>query len=263
MFSPTHTALIAAATGLILTTIIVVPNVSQVFVNEACKEGGASALVELDNILALTCPLGEDARAGTAPVIEKLNITAILEAEAKADVTTCTGADSAFTMGAACIQKLCEKKCSMAPATDVQGNSISDQFIGLIYSLMPSNLVLGMGEGQLLGLIVVSVFTGLHADEHGLIMTASEEISKLVFVFVQMLIVLSPPAVFSLVLPEIAGADLMKLVEYISLLYGCFIVAESIHLFGTYPLLYFLFTRKNPYAYMRKLVDSATHVTTS
>jgi Na+/H+-dicarboxylate symporter len=142
-----------------------------------------------------------------------------------------------------------------------KGPSMGTIFSNLLLMLFTDNLFAAAAETQLLPLIVFSIiFAGMLTtlgskvdDMTGLI----AEVNTALMSFVMLLMNLAPIGIFCLVASRFGEAQAKG--EFIQTLSqtGSFVltvlVGLSIHLFGTLPLLFWIFKRQNPYHFMRNM----------
>ena len=145
-------------------------------------------------------------------------------------------------------------------ATD-EGPSLGTIFSNLLLMLFTDNLFAAAAETQLLPLIVFSiVFAGMLTTLGSKVDDMTELISEAntaLMSFVMLLMNLAPIGIFCLVASRFGEAQAKG--EFIQTLSqtGSFVltvlIGLGIHLFGTLPLLYWIFKRKNPYHFMRNM----------
>ena len=141
------------------------------------------------------------------------------------------------------------------------GPSMGTIFSNLLLMLFTDNLFASAAETQLLPLIVFSiVFAGMLTTLGSKVDDMTElitEVNTALMSFVMLLMNLAPIGIFCLVASRFGEAQAKG--EFIQTLSqtGSFVltvlVGLSIHLFGTLPLLFWIFKRQNPYHFMRNM----------
>ncbi|KAK4105730.1 Sodium:dicarboxylate symporter [Parathielavia hyrcaniae] len=116
-------------------------------------------------------------------------------------------------------------------------------------SLIPQNVVKSLADDALLGILVTAVVVGYLLNTTSRIVAVLEEIEVLITRIITFLIKIAPIGVFFLILPNLFRLDIRDIGENLGILIGGGVANMSIHLFIVLPLIFFAFTRKNPYAY--------------
>ena len=159
------------------------------------------------------------------------------------------------------IQKIFPQLAKEKEEADEEGPSLGTIFSNLLLMLFTDNLFAAAAETQLLPLIVFSiVFAGMLTTLGSKVDDMTELISEAntaLMSFVMLLMNLAPIGIFCLVASRFGEAQAKG--EFIQTLSqtGSFVltvlIGLGIHLFGTLPLLYWIFKRKNPYHFMRNM----------
>lgn len=94
-------------------------------------------------------------------------------------------------------------------------------------------------------------------NEPTILLAFMKDINDILVTIIQWVIYLTPIAVFSLIVGALATQDdLAETFENIGILVLAAVTAIGAHLLIVYPALFYLFTRENPYAYMKYLVPA-------
>ncbi|TDZ34309.1 Excitatory amino acid transporter 3 [Colletotrichum spinosum] len=131
-----------------------------------------------------------------------------------------------------------------------QGQSIPDTVTELFNSLIPANVVDALASDHLLAVLVTAVVVGYLLDDRGgksSILKACREIEALIMVIITFLIKLAPIGVFFLILPNMFKLDINDIGVNLGILMGGSISSMFLHLFVVLPIIFFAFTRENPY----------------
>ena len=131
----------------------------------------------------------------------------------------------------------------------------------LAHMLVPENLFKHMAEMELLPLIVFSIFFAAVLTMMGssgkpvvdFIQSANDALMRLILIFMK----IAPLGIFFLVAGRFGEAQAKgEFVQQLSQIGSYFItvlLGLGIHFFGTLPLIYWLVTKKNPYAFIGKM----------
>jgi len=127
---------------------------------------------------------------------------------------------------------------------------------GTLENIVPNNIVSAMADSQLLGVMTFGVMVGLlipdrgPSDDTSLIVTLANEVQVVMIKLMFVVIAFTPFAVMSLLSAIMLEYDLSELSEYLGWLFAAGFASQCLQAFGVYPVLYFLFTRKNPCRYL-------------
>ncbi|KAF2721820.1 putative Sodium/dicarboxylate symporter [Polychaeton citri CBS 116435] len=133
------------------------------------------------------------------------------------------------------------------------GNAPHDIVVNVAYSFIPANVVAALADDSLLAVLVTAVIVGcLIQGPDSSLLRAIREIEKIVMTIITFLIKLAPIGVFFLILGNLMTLDIADIGLNLGILIGGSITGMFIHLFLVLPLLFFIFTRSNPYAYWLK-----------
>lgn len=138
------------------------------------------------------------------------------------------------------------------------GDGITNQGVSMIdtiLNIIPKNIFASMADGDMLPIILFSVFVGIMLAKLGeKTSTISKFFSECNDVMMEMTLTVmkaAPIGVFCMIARTIAtiGFDaFLPLLKYM----GCVILALGVQMFGVYLLLLFGFTRLNPFTFIRK-----------
>lgn len=127
-----------------------------------------------------------------------------------------------------------------------------DVIVELFRSFIPNNIVSSLAEDGLLAVLITSVVVGFLIEKDGSLIRAVEEIERMITKVVKFLIMLAPVGVFFLILANLFKLDIASIGQNLGALIGSSVVTILFHLFVVLPLLFFLFTRENPYTFWLK-----------
>lgn len=128
-------------------------------------------------------------------------------------------------------------------------------FVDTLLNIIPKNIIASMAEGDMLPIIVFSVFVGIMLAKLGdKTATVSKFFAEFNEVMMEMTITVmkaAPIGVFCMIARTIAtiGFDaFLPMLKYM----GCVIFALLLQCLGIYQLLLFVFTRLNPFTFIKK-----------
>lgn len=125
--------------------------------------------------------------------------------------------------------------------------------VDLFNTFIPNNLTLALAENQLLALVISSIVVGYLVDpENSGILKVVKELNSMVTRVIAILIKLAPIGVFFLILSNMFKLDVNEVGVNLGYLIAGTISSMMFHLLITLPLLFFLFTRQNPYSHWIK-----------
>lgn len=124
-----------------------------------------------------------------------------------------------------------------------------------ILNIIPKNVIASMAEGDMLPIIVFSVFVGIMLAKLGSkAATVSKFFAEFNDVMMEMTITVmkaAPVGVFCMIARTIATIGFDAFIPMLKYM-GCVIFALALQCFGVYQLLLFVFTRLNPLTFMKK-----------
>jgi len=138
-------------------------------------------------------------------------------------------------------------------AAKTEKQEIPKVVLQMFESLVPANVVNSLATDSLLSVLVMSVVIGYLIDsEHSAIYRVTVEIESIITKIITWLIKMAPVGVFFLILPNLFKLNISEIGQNLGVLMGCALSSMGIHLFIVLPILFFLFTRKNPYTHWAK-----------
>lgn len=124
----------------------------------------------------------------------------------------------------------------------------------LFKSFIPGNVVQALADNELLSILITAVVIGyLIRDANSTLLKLVAEIETMVTRIVAFIIKLAPIGVFFLILPNLMKLDISKIGLNLGMLIGGTLATMAIHVLVVLPVLFFAFTRRNPYAYWLKI----------
>lgn len=131
-----------------------------------------------------------------------------------------------------------------------EGNPIHVVVVQMFESLIPENVVKALAQNELLAVLVTSIIVGYLIDpEDSAIYRAVIEVEKIVTRIIATVIEWAPVGVFSLILSSILRLNLAETGINMGILIAGTLSTMAIHLFVLIPIVFFCFTRVNPYMY--------------
>lgn len=132
-------------------------------------------------------------------------------------------------------------------------NAPHDIIVSVFDSFIPNNVVNALATDSLLAVLVSAIIVGLLIKaENSSLLRAVREIEKIISTIIVFLIKMAPIGVFFLILSNLLTLDIADIGLNLGILIGGSITGMFIHLFIVLPLLFFGFTRTNPYSYWLK-----------
>lgn len=137
-----------------------------------------------------------------------------------------------------------------------------DQFQAILEGFTPTNVMSSAASGDLLGIISFSILFALalpSLEANGGRSTTIEllqEVNAVMFNIIEGLIVFSPIGVFSLVCEKVILFDIAEIIGFIGIFLGTVCVGLAFHNFVTYPTIYAICTRQNPFSYMKGVIPA-------
>ena len=139
----------------------------------------------------------------------------------------------------------------MSDVTISENVSMADTLLNII----PKNVIASMAEGDMLPIIVFSVFVGIMLAKLGnKASTVSKFFGEFNDVMIEMTITVmkaAPIGVFCMIARTIATIGFDAFIPMLKYM-GCVIFALALQCFVVYQLLFFLFTRLNPFTFIKK-----------
>lgn len=138
-------------------------------------------------------------------------------------------------------------------AAKTKEQAIHDVVLAMFESLVPANVVNALATDSLLAVLVMAIVVGyLIEGPTSAIYRVVVEVEVMITKIITWLIKAAPIGVFFLILPNLFKLDISEIGQNLGVLMGCALSGMGIHLFIILPLLFFLFTRKNPYTHWFK-----------
>lgn len=134
-------------------------------------------------------------------------------------------------------------------------NKPHDIVIQVFQSFIPSNIFNALANDSLLAVLVSAVVVGCllkGPDSESSILRAVREVEGIISKIIIFLIKLAPVGVFFLILSNLMTLDIEEIGQNLGVLIGSSIAGMFIHLFIILPIIFFAFTRRNPYSYWLK-----------
>lgn len=140
--------------------------------------------------------------------------------------------------------------------SNIKKRDVVDQIEAIFFGLVPGNIVAAAGTGNLLGCIIFFITLGAFIDhteaKPSPVYRLFKEINDISFMVIKKIIYFTPFAVFCLLYPTIAMVKhLDKLITSVLILVCSLALGILIQCLITYPSLYYIFTRENPFPYMQ------------
>ncbi|GAB9463778.1 Dicarboxylate/amino acid:cation symporter [Globisporangium polare] len=146
-------------------------------------------------------------------------------------------------------------------------SSVSDNLIEILHMVVPANIMEAFVDNTLLSIVAFAIPCGITLAKsfHGPIqlnplLEFLREVNESLVVMTNWVIYFTPYAVFSLLAGSF-GADLTSVVTMSPIVLtlsmsGLFIAAVLVHVLIVIPLIFTLFTRSNPFTYMRHMLPA-------
>jgi len=135
---------------------------------------------------------------------------------------------------------------------DRENVEIPDVVQQMFDSFIPQNIFHALANDSLLAILITSVVIGYLLNPGSAIIKVLEEIEVLITTIITFLIKIAPIGVFFLILPNLFRLDIRDIGVNLGILIGGGVANMAIHLFIVLPILFFAFTRTNPYTYWFK-----------
>lgn len=123
-----------------------------------------------------------------------------------------------------------------------------EQVVALFNTLIPSNLAKAYYDNELLALLVTAIVVGyMIKPGNSSILRVVKEVNDMIVRIITVIIKLAPIGVFFLILPNMFGLNIREVGTNLGILIGGSISSMFVHLWILLPIIYFAFTRQNPY----------------
>lgn len=124
----------------------------------------------------------------------------------------------------------------------------------LFQSFVTNNVFYSMSNDELLAVLIMAMVIGyLIPSKESHFFKLVQEVEIMIMRIIAWLIKAAPYGVFSLVLSNLMKLSLAEIGKNLGMLIGGTLGTMAIHVFVVLPLLFFIFVRKNPYAYWLKI----------
>ena len=128
-----------------------------------------------------------------------------------------------------------------------------DIVVQVFESFIPNNVVAALAEDSLLAVLISAVVVGcLIKGPDSSLLRAVKEIERIVTIIITFLIKLAPIGVFFLILANLMTLEMSDIGVNLGVLIGGSISGMAVQLFIVLPIIFFFFTRMNPYSYWLK-----------
>lgn len=124
---------------------------------------------------------------------------------------------------------------------------IHEVVVDMFYSLVPNNVVNAMATDSLLAVLVTAVVLGYTIKPGSALIRAVEEIEQIIMKIITILIYFAPLGVFFLIMPNLFRLNIAEIGVNLGILIGGTLCGMVLHLFIVIPIIFFAFTRQNPY----------------
>lgn len=131
--------------------------------------------------------------------------------------------------------------------------AIHDVVVDMFYSLVPNNIVNALATDALLSVLITAIVLGYVIKPGGAIYRAVEEVEVIILRVITVLIHLAPIGVFFLIMPNLFRLDIAEIGTNLGILIGGTLCGMFIHMFIIIPIIFFIFTRSNPYTFWFKM----------
>ncbi|KAJ4189402.1 hypothetical protein NW759_016784 [Fusarium solani] len=140
---------------------------------------------------------------------------------------------------------------------DTSERPIHTVVLDMFRSFIPSNVVYAMANDELLAVIITAIIVGyLIESPRSPIVRVTEEIERMITKIITFLIQVAPVGVFFLILSNLMKLDITTIGKNLGLLIGATLSTMLIHVLIILPIIFFSFTRMNPYAYWIKIAPA-------
>lgn len=138
-------------------------------------------------------------------------------------------------------------------------------FSTVITEMFPKNIIQSMSEANILQVIVFAIFSGiailmLNENDRNRINGIFQTLNRFVMKILHIVLALSPYGVFAL-MAVTAGKYGTSVIGPLTKFIGSIYLGLSLHLILVYFVLYFVFTKKNPFQFFKKI--SSVWITSS
>ena len=133
------------------------------------------------------------------------------------------------------------------------GNAPHDIVVQVAESFIPQNIFASLADDGLLAILITSVVVGcLIKGPDSSLLRGIKEVEKIVMTIITFLIKLAPIGVFFLILSNLLTLPISSIGQNLGVLIGASVSHMFVQLFIVVPIIFFAFTRTNPYPYWMK-----------
>lgn len=132
------------------------------------------------------------------------------------------------------------------------GTKVEDVVVQIFESFVPANIVHALAETELLAVLTTAVVVGFLVKPGGSLLRAVVEVEQIVMKIITFLIKIAPIGVFFLIMPNLLKLDIAIIAESLGWLIAGSLTGMAIHVTVVTPLIFFVFTRGNPYSFFLK-----------
>ncbi|KAH6894291.1 Sodium:dicarboxylate symporter family-domain-containing protein [Thelonectria olida] len=137
---------------------------------------------------------------------------------------------------------------------DTTDRAIHTVILEMFESFVPANVIYALANDELLAVIIVAIIVGyLIESPDSPIVRVTEEIERMITKIITFLINIAPFGVFSLILANIMKLDIGQIGINLALMIGATLSTMVIHIIVIVPIIFYSFTRMNPYSYWIKI----------
>ncbi|KAK8074590.1 Amino acid transporter [Apiospora hydei] len=136
-----------------------------------------------------------------------------------------------------------------AYADRAANTQVADVVVQIFESFVPANVVAALSENELLAVLTTAVVVGFLVQPGGSVLRAVAEVEQIVMKIITFLIKVAPVGVFFLIMPNLLKLDVAVIAESLGWLVAGSLTGMAIHVTVVTPLIYFAFTRRNPYSF--------------
>lgn len=124
----------------------------------------------------------------------------------------------------------------------------------MFQSFVPSNIVNALASDELLSVLITACIIGyLIKDKNSLFLKLIIEIEQMIMKVITALIKMAPIGVFFLVLSNLMKLSISEIGQNLGMLIGGTLGTMAVHVFIILPVIFFAFTRRNPFTFWIKI----------
>jgi len=139
---------------------------------------------------------------------------------------------------------------------NVPYSNTGDQIKSVLESIIPTNVAKSAVELNFLGIIFFSILIGTVVQLDSKFLRFFSDLNTLMLRLVRVMVLWTPAGVFFLVTYAFGYYDLVHLSKSVGLFLGTVFCGLFIHLMVVYPAIYFLLTRRNPFALLKNIIPA-------